>query len=268
MLLQRLAILLIGSLAITACSPTTPLFIAQVTTGEVVEYKALKTKRMTAAIEEEGDLFTYSAQAIRDLKSPEAETLYLSGYSDTKLSDEVRAISLYQIALIYMSRFNDQRDDSKALRYLEQIQREFPASQAAVRAQPHVATIAQRSTLTVQKNARELLQHWQPQQNLDLNQPSLDADMTLLSRRAVLKDRVPEAEELYRLALIDAGVPQTIKEKALYQMALMYQATDNPRADRDKAIHYLRQMLVEHPQGELSVKAAAHLDRALNPELQ
>ena len=72
-----------------ACSPTTPLFIAQVTTNEVVEYKAMKSKRMTAAVEEEGDLLTYSAMAIRDARSPEAEALYLVGYRDDKFSDDI-----------------------------------------------------------------------------------------------------------------------------------------------------------------------------------
>ena len=38
---------------LSACSPTTPLFVAQVTTGEVAEYKKLKNDRMTAAVEEE-----------------------------------------------------------------------------------------------------------------------------------------------------------------------------------------------------------------------
>ncbi|MFI8479975.1 outer membrane assembly lipoprotein YfiO [Pseudomonas sp. NPDC078700] len=256
--------LLTGCLAISACAPTTPLFIAQVTTGEVVEYKALKAKRMTAAIEEEGDLLTYSAQAIRDVKSPQAEELYLSGYKDHHLGDEIRAIALYQIALIYMSRFNDQRNDAKARAYLLQINREFPGSQAALRGQSHLMALDQRATHNLQKNARELLEHWQPQLNLDLNQPSLDPDMTLLSRRAVLKDRVPEAESLYRLALHDSGVPIAIKHKALYQMALMYLAPDNPRADRSKAIAYLRQLLRQTPEAQLRHKAAAHLDRALN----
>ncbi|WP_339486379.1 outer membrane assembly lipoprotein YfiO [Pseudomonas sp. EL_65y_Pfl2_R95] len=256
--------LLAGCLAISACAPTTPLFIAQVTTGEVVEYKALKAKRMTAAIEEEGDLLTYSAQAIRDVKSLQAEQLYLSGYRDHNLSDEIRAFALYQIALIYMSRFNDQRDDTKARDYLLQINREFPSSQAARRGRSHLSIIEQRAAHEVQKNARERLEHWQPQLDLDLNKPSLDTDMTLLSRRAVLKDRAPEAEALYQLALKDPGVPLEIKHKALYQMALMYQAPDNPRADRDKSIAYLRQLLQQQPDPKLRHKAAVHLDRALN----
>ena len=56
-------------LLLGACSPTTPLFIAQITTNEVVEYKTMKSKRMAAAVEEEGDLLTYSAMAILDAKS-------------------------------------------------------------------------------------------------------------------------------------------------------------------------------------------------------
>ncbi|MEG7363519.1 tetratricopeptide repeat protein [Pseudomonas citronellolis] len=253
---------LLGLLA--ACSPTTPLFVAQVTTGEVAEYKKLKSDRMTAAVEEEGDLLTYSAQAIRDNQSAEAERLYLSGYDNSRYSPDVRAIALYQIGLIYMSRYNDQRDDAKALDYFQRIDREFPGTAAASHADARILMIRQRAREPVQKNARELLATWKPQQNLDLNKTSLDPDMTLLSRRAVLKDRVAEAEQLYLLAVNDPAIPADIKQKALYQLGLMYMAPDNPHPSRAKAIGYLRHLLVDYPDGELANKAARHLDQALN----
>ncbi|AYF90317.1 tetratricopeptide repeat protein [Pseudomonas sp. JS3066] len=251
-------------LLLGACSPTTPLFIAQVTTNEVVEYKTMKSNRMAAAVEEEGDLLTYSAMAIRDAKSPEAEELYLVGYRDDKFSDDVRAISLYQIGLIYMSRYNEQRNDAKALGYLERVLDEFPSSRAAQRAEARILVIRQRAGEPVQKTSRELLATWQPSNNLDLYKPGLDPDMTLLSRRAVLKDRVAEAEELYLLALSDAHVQPDIKEKALYQLGLMYLAPDNPHASRDKAIGYFRRLLVQFPDSDLASKASQHLDQALN----
>jgi hypothetical protein len=116
----------------------------------------------------------------------------------------------------------------------------------------------------VHKTSRELLAHWKPNQQLDLYKPSLDPDMTLLSRRAVLKNRVDEAEELYLLALSDPGIAADIKEKALYQLGLMYLAPDNPQPSRDKAIAYLRRLLVQYPGSELNNKAARHLDQALN----
>ncbi|QMV65034.1 tetratricopeptide repeat protein [Ectopseudomonas oleovorans] len=266
--LVRLLPLVIAASLVSACAPTTPLFIAQLTTNEVVEYKALKTKRMTAAIEEEGDLLTYSALAIRDAHSDKAEALYLDGYRDRQLSGEVRAIALYQIGLIYMNRFNEQRDDPKALNYFYKVLNEFPASQAASRAEERIATIRQRGDEPIHKTSRELLAHWQPSQNLDLYKPSLDPDMTLLSRRAVLKGRVDEAEQLYMLGLADPHVPADIKEKALYQLALMHMAPDNPAANRDKAIAYLRRLLVQFPDGELNAKAARHLDLALNPAIR
>ncbi|EZH78796.1 hypothetical protein AU05_19940 [Ectopseudomonas composti] len=268
MSLVRLLCLVIGASLLSACAPTTPLFIAQITTNEVVEYKALKTKRMTAAIEEEGDLLTYSAMAIRDAHSDKAEALYLDGYRDRQLSGEVRAIALYQIGLIYMNRFNEQRDDPKALNYFYKVLNEFPASQAASRAEERIAMIRQRADEPIHKTSRELLANWQPSQNLDLYKPSLDPDMTLLSRRAVLKGRVDEAEQLYLLGLADPHVPADIKEKALYQLALMHMAADNPRANRDKAIAYLRRLLVQFPESELSAKAARHLDLALNPGMR
>ncbi len=262
----RLALLLCSALLV-ACSPTTPLFIAQVTTQEVAEYKTLKNNRMAAAIEEEGDLLTYSAMAIRDAKSAQAEQTYLAGYRDKKLGPEVRAIALYQIGLMYMSRYNDERNDEKALNCFSQVRNEFPQTRAATRSDARIELMRQRAQEPVQKTSRELLAHWQPSQNLDLYQPSLDPDMTLLSRRAVLKDRVAEAEELYQLALSDSGVQAEIKEKALYQLALMYLAPDNPHASRDKAIAYLRQLLAQFPNSALASKAARHLDQALNQTL-
>ena len=65
---------------LVACAPTTPLFIAQVTTQGVAESKETKNNRMLAAIEDEGDLLTYSAMAIRDGTSATAENTYLQGY--------------------------------------------------------------------------------------------------------------------------------------------------------------------------------------------
>lgn len=209
---RRLVLLPLLSL-LAACSPTTPLFVAQVTTGEVAEYKQMKSNRMTAAIEEEGDLLTYSAMAIRDNRSAEAEKLYLTGYDNRRYSAEVRGISLYQIGLIYMSRYNDQRDDAKATDYFQRVVREFPGTHAAEHAQARLLAMRQRAREPVQKSARELLATWKPQQNLDLYKTSLDPDMTLLSRRAVLKDRVDEAAELYLLAVNDPAIPAGIKEK-------------------------------------------------------
>ncbi|MET1077895.1 MAG: tetratricopeptide repeat protein [Pseudomonas sp.] len=258
------ALLVLLLLLLNGCAPTTPLFIVQLSTQEVAEYKTLKSHRMTAAVEEEGDLLTYTALAIRDNSSADAERLYLSGYQDTGLSDQVRAIALYQIGLLYMNRYNEARDDGKALDYLQRVNREFPTSRAAERAVVRIASIRQRLAEPLQQSARERLDQWHPDQNLDLYQTSLDPDLTLLSRRAVLKNRVAEAEELYSLALADPGVPADIKQKALYQLGLMYLATDNPQPSRTKAITYLRRLLEQYPHSELADKAARHLDQALN----
>lgn len=249
---------------LSGCAPTTPLFIAQLGGQDVVEYKAMKTNRMSAAVEEESDLLTYSALAIRDAKSSQAEELYLKGYHDKNFSGQIRAISLYQIGLLYMSRYNDQRDDQKAANYLYQVTNEFPDTLAAQRAQARIQIIQLRKQEPIQKTARELLVHWQPSNELNLEKPSLDHDMTMLSRRAVLKDRVAEASQLYLLATGDSGVPADIKAKALYQLALMNLASDNPHADRAAAIGYLRQLLKQYPESDLYNSAAKHLDSALN----
>lgn len=250
---------------LSGCSPTTPLFIAQLAGQDVVEYKIMKTNRMSAAVEEESDLLTYSALAIRNAKSAQTEELYLKGYYDKNFSVQIRAIALYQIGLVYMSSYNDERDDKKALNYLHQVGNEFPNTLAAQRAQARIQIIQQRNQEPVQKTARELLAHWQPSSELALDKPSLDRDLTMLSRRAILKDRVAEASQLYLLALGDSGVPPDIKSKSLYQLALMNMASDNPQADRTAAISYLRQLLAQYPDSDVSTQASRHLDRTLNP---
>ena len=52
-------------------------------------------------------------------------------HDNTNYGPEVRAIALYQIGLIYMCRYNDDRDDNKALNYFYQVHNEFPATLAA-----------------------------------------------------------------------------------------------------------------------------------------
>jgi len=254
---------LIALFLLAGCSPATPLFIAQVATQEVEDYKAMKNNRMTAAIEEEGDLLTFSTLAIRDAKSEHAEQTYLTAYHDKKLSDEVRAIALYQIALIYMSRYNEQRNDAKASSYFYKMRNEFPQTRATQRVPARLVMLKERANARVQKGPQELIARWKPAAALDLNKPSLDQDMSLLARRAVLTDRVNEAEELYLLAIEDPGIPQVLKEKALYQLGLMYLAADNPRRDREKGINYLRRLLALFPNGALSGKASLQLGKGL-----
>ena len=83
--------------------------------------------------------------AIRDNRSTEAEKLYLTGYDNSRYSAEVRGISLYQIGLIYMSRYNDQRDDAKATDYFQRVVREFPGTHAAEHAQARLLAMRQRA---------------------------------------------------------------------------------------------------------------------------
>lgn len=247
-----------------ACSPTTPLFVMQVTTGEVAEYKQTKNNRLMAALEEEGDLLTYSLKAIRDNQSATAERLFLAAYDDHRYGKEVRAIALYQIALIYMNRYNDQRDDSKAEYYFQRIDSTFPQTHIAQLARMHLETLRQRKKDPIQKTARELLAEWKPQQAIDVDKPTFDPDLNILSRRAILKGRSAEAERLYLLLVDDPAISGSIKEISLYQIALIYLSADNPDQNRNRAANFLRRLLADYPYGKLNDKVQRHLDQVLN----
>ena len=88
--------------------------------------------------------------------------------------------------------------------------------------------------------------------------------MLTYSAIAIRDAKSTEAEELYLLALSETHVRPDIPEKALYQLGLMYLAPGNPHPDRDKAIAYLRRLLVQFPSGDQASKSSRHLDQALN----
>ncbi|MFC3149544.1 tol-pal system YbgF family protein [Litoribrevibacter euphylliae] len=76
----------------------------------------------------------FTARAITTDRIQEAILLYTLMYENKGSTDQIRASSLFQIGLMYMSPYNAKGDQEKALEYFIRIQREFPNSEVAKRA--------------------------------------------------------------------------------------------------------------------------------------
>lgn len=82
-----------------------------------------------------------SERAITQGRTADAETVYLILYSNTASSDEMRAKALYQLGLIYMSPFNDEGNNQKALTYFRKITNEFPNSSVRKNADKRISQL-------------------------------------------------------------------------------------------------------------------------------
>lgn len=85
-------------------------------------------------IPHDDEMKDFTARAISTDRVQEAILLYTLMYENKGSTNELKAGSLYQIGLMYMSPYNAQGSEEKALEYFVRIQREFPESQTAKQA--------------------------------------------------------------------------------------------------------------------------------------
>ena len=263
---QRAIQLVIFTTFLTACAATTPLYVAKLGTRELARHEDLKTKLSNAIIDEEGDMLTTSVRAVAEGTSSETEVFYLQGYNNPEFGTEIKAISLHQIAMIYKSSYNADRDYDKSLSYLNKIVNEFPDSRGADYARLQIKKVEALKANPITLTPMEKLAEWE---RTAVNQQeiynSLDQDLNPLSRRAVVKERIPEALELYTLVYNEHGMPGDFRAAALYQKALILlsQETVSPY-DRHVATLTLRQIIREFPDTRYRKNVERHLSTLLN----
>ena len=101
----------------TGCSIATP-FVAAGAGGHAIgRYEENIKVRGAAALKEEPDLLTFSVQAIARNNINEAVITYTKGLNNKDYSDNVKSLALYQIGLLYMNPYAEQRNDNEALKY-------------------------------------------------------------------------------------------------------------------------------------------------------
>lgn len=251
---------------VSACAAPAPLAVVGAGAYEVAKYEENLRLRAAAALHDEPNLLTFSIKAIAQGNTEKAVETYLLGYNDPDFTDDMKSLALYQISLIYMNRFNDQRDDAKAREYFARHQREFPNSRLASRLQSHLAVLNNRAKNPVFIPAKELLNHLNREKLL--SQPDLpyEDELNPMSKRAISTNRTADAETVYTIVYENKASGDEIRAKALYQMGLIYMSVYNKDKNHPKALDYFRTILDEFPSVSIRSNVELRITELINAQ--
>lgn len=249
---------------LTGCAAATPLLVAEAGGHQLARHDEDIKVRAAAALEDEPDLLTYSVQAISRGKTEEAAATYMKGYSDPDYSHNMKSLALYQIALLYMNRFNDQRDDEKARAYLLQHRIEFPDSRLKERVLKRLAILDERAQEPVQLSAVQLLKQVDRSKLLKTDNTPFDAELTPMSERAITEGRVADAESVYLILYDNKASSDEMRAKALYQLGLIYMSPYNQAGNNQKAMAYFRKITQEFPKTSVARRSNEQISQLIN----
>jgi TolA-binding protein len=260
----RLLGLTLVVLITTGCSIATP-FVAAGAGGHAIgRYEENIKVRGAAALKEEPDLLTFSVQAIARNNIKEAVATYTKGLNSEGYSDNVKSLALYQIGLLYMNPYAEQRNDTEALKYFNQHTQQYPDSRLRKKIEAKIAFIQQRKTSTSQLTAKELLSLADRKELLEQSNIPFDAELTPMSERAITGDRVSDAESVYLILYENKASSEGMRAKALYQIGLIYMSEYNSHGDNAKALNYFRKITQEFPDSPVAKKASKRMSQVIN----
>lgn len=231
-------------------------------------YQTEKRLKAAAALAEEPDLISYSLKSIAENSTTDAINTYLLGYGKENYSQDMKSIAIYQIALIYMSRLNDDRSDEKAKLYLHRHLIEFPYSILQERILAHIKTIDHRKQNSIQLNPKQVLAQYDADKLLSKPVQTFDSELMPLSQRAIIEDRMGDANALYATVYENPGSTDKIKAKSLYQLGLIYMSPHNKEADLQKSIRFFRMIIEEFPDSPIAKKAQKKITQRINQNQQ
>src|SRR5690606_17826068 len=177
----------------------------------------------------------------------DAVDTYMLGYRNSEYSTNMKSLALYQIALLYMNRYNDQRDDQLARTYLLRHQQEFPSSRLGPKIAHRLQLLEQRAQERVQLNARTLLKDVNRNELLGSERITYDAELTPMRERAITHVRTDDAEAVSLILYDNTASSDEMRAKALYQLGLIFMSPYNQQGNNQKALGYLRKVTTEFP---------------------
>ncbi len=248
---------------LAGCTIATPLLVAEAGGHQLARHNEDIRVRYAAALREEPDLLTYSLQAISRGKTEDAVKVYMKGYSDADYNDNMKSLALYQIALLYMNRFNDERDDKKALRYFDRHKIEFPESRLEDRINKRVAIIEERQLQPYQSPSR-LLTQVDRLELMKRDDTPYDDELTDMSARAISEGRTADAESVYLVLYSNKSSSDEIRAKALYQVGLIYMSPFNEQGNNQKALAFFRKITDEFPATATNKQAQKRISELIN----
>ena len=262
MKLKLLALSLI--VLLTGCAIATPLVVAGAGGHAVGRYEEDIKVRGAAALQEEPDLLTFSVEAIARNTEPKAVKIYTKGLNERSYSNSLKSLTLYQIGLLYMNPYSEARNDQEALKYFNQHLTQYPNSKLHRKILAKIALIKKRESEVSQPSAKELLKLADRVTLLAQPNESFDSELTPMSERAIMSDRVSDAESVYLILYNNKSSTDSIRAKALYQMGLIYMSEYNTHSSNTKALHYFRKITEEFSGTRIADKAGKRITQVIN----
>ena len=250
------------------CSPITPVLMVEAGNHKLLLHKKEIRLRAAAALAEEPDLLSYSLKHISENTSEQAINTYLIGYGKENFSQDIKSVGMYQIALIYMSRLNHERDDEKAKLYFQRHLIEFPYSILQDRIFDRLEILQERKKDTVRLSPKKILAQYDTAELMNKPILTFDEDLTPISQRAIVEDRMEDANSLYGIVYDNPGSTDSIRAKSLYQLGLIYMSPHNKDANLQKSIRFFRKIIEEFPDSATAKKAQRKITQRLNRNQQ
>lgn len=249
---------------LSGCAATTPLVLGAGGNHEYLKHKTDLRLKAAAALDEETDLLTYSLNGIINNNTDDVINTYLLGYSQSDYSQDMKSIAIYQIGLLYMNPYNQDRDDEKAKVYFHRHLIEFPYSVLQDRIHDRLNIIKERQKETVQLTPEQLLASVDRERLLKKPISTFDPDLNPMSERAIRENRLVDANGVYTTVYENPGSSDSIKAKSLYQLGLIYMSEQNPEKSLKKSSYFFRKIMEEFPNQPVSHKAEHKLSQLIN----
>jgi outer membrane protein assembly factor BamD (BamD/ComL family) len=265
MKLTRVCVLLMTILLLEGCVFAAAPIVALGGAGHAAfRLEENKKFKKAAILNEEHDLLTFSIQSILNNNTDHAIDTYLKSYNTDSYTKNMKVLSLYQIALIYMNRFNEDLNYQQAINYFETIQKEFPNSLLNESITHRLVLIKKRLNNTQQPTSEELLKTLNRAELLAQSNIPFDAELRPLSERAIIYNRSKDVEKTYLILYNNTASTDEIRASAIYQIALVYMSKYNSQADYKKSFKYFKMIINEFPNSPLAKKSQRNLAKVLN----
>jgi tetratricopeptide (TPR) repeat protein len=185
--------------------------------------------------------------------------------------------ALFNMGVIYAYGANPKKDPGKSLGYFRRVAEEFPESPLAEESQAWIGLLQKNLNL-----ANDLVDLTQEnvsliQENASLNQEnarlSQMAERHRLQEETVLSARDPfqrakkffdqgnfEAALEENQKVLSASGKNNPKDRALFQIGLIYASSRNPKRDLDKSLSFFLRLVKEYPQSPFTDEAKTWVD--------
>lgn len=261
---MRAILTLCSLIYLTGCAfgAATPVVIAGLGITEYGQFKTEIRERAEACRASEEDLLAQSVKAISENKADRIIQAYQSVYQGD-FPREMQAQALYQIGLVQMNEYNQQRDDAKARATFTRLKTEFADSILCADVDRQLATLDSRRERAVSFSNDSLSALRNAVQRRAQSCVAEEAALLPESAQAIAKGTTDSTIAAYLAIADNNAVPTLEREQALFQVGLIYMNSRNPSQDDQRALFYFNHLKARFPDSLYCVDADARIAEIL-----